>query len=252
MKKLTDKFIKKFWRFLPVDLEAKQENYFLNKPENQNSFKDEKHLIETGQWICRAQDSGEDNGVSRAYKASRYKGHGPFAWQPSYPETTGYIIPTMIALTDVLGDSEYKSRAIKMADWELEVQLSSGAVMGSVVTAKPSPAVFNTGQVIFGWLNAYQETNDEKYLMGAKRAGDYLISVQDSNGSFDKGDSKFALKGATTYNARVAWALNEFGSAVNEKNYIDAGCKNIENVLKKQNSNGWFADNCLNDPEYPL
>lgn len=139
-----------------------------------------------------------------------------------------------------------------MADWEIDIQMGSGAVMGSVVTAKPTPAVFNTGQVIFGWLAAYREYGENKYLDAAKRAGNYLVSVQDSQGLFDRGDSNFALKGATTYNTRVAWALAELGSATGETKYMDAAVKNVENALGKQNEKGWFADNCLNDPDKPL
>jgi uncharacterized protein YyaL (SSP411 family) len=158
----------------------------------------------------------------------------------------------MIVLSKVFGDASYRNRALKMADWETEIQMDSGAVMGSVATAFPSPAVFNTGQVIFGWLAAFNETGHNKYLQAALRAGDYLVSVQGPNGAFSSGDSNFALKGATTYNTRVAWALIELGLAIKNDKYIDSGKKNIENALVKQQENGWFRDNCLNDPENPL
>jgi hypothetical protein len=44
-------------------------------------------------WLCAAQDNSasKDGGVARDF--SLLKG-----WSTSYPETTGYIIPTMIAL----------------------------------------------------------------------------------------------------------------------------------------------------------
>ena len=112
--------------------------------------------------------------------------------------------------------------------------------------------MFNTGQVIFGLLDVYRHTNNLKYLEAAKKAGDYLLSVQDMNGLFDKGDSQFALKRATTYNARVAWALIELGKTSEDQQYTDAGCKNIDNAIQKQNNIGWYSDNCLNDPENPL
>ena len=247
-----DKIIQRFWPFFPVDLEAKEE---IRKEKNDPTGirgNDNDHLQATVDWLCRAQDSSSDRGVSRSYKASKYGGHGPCGWQASYPETTGYIIPTMIEAAGYLRDSSLKQRAIEMADWEIDIQMSSGAVMGSVVTAKPTPAVFNTGQVIFGWLAVYSETQGTRYIEAATRAGDYLVSVQDDGGLFDSGDSKFALKGATTYNARVAWALAELGRLTGEPKYTDAACKNIDNALRKQNQSGWFSDNCLNDPENPL
>jgi hypothetical protein len=217
-----------------------------------DSFSDERHLRETLHWILRAQDAGGDGGVSRAYSAStlsevRYKG-----WEPSYPETSGYIIPTLIAASRHLDDPICLQRAGIIADWEIKIQLHSGAVMGSVVTAPPSPAVFNTGQVIFGWLAWFRESRQEKYLHAALKGGDYLLSVQDADGAFNRGDSNFALKGATTYNTRTAWALIELGIVADSQEYIDSGRKNIEYALSKQNRNGWFRDNCLNDPEKPL
>lgn len=252
MKSLKRKIIEKLWSFLPVDLISKNEAKRDRKDQILTAFIDEKHLLETAKWICRAQDNTSDRGVSRAYKTTEYKAYGPYGWQAAYPETTGYIIPTMIALSDFLKNTNYAERAISMADWEIDIQLESGAVMGSVVTAKPSPAVFNTGQVIFGWLAIFKHTSGNKYLDAAIRAGNFLISVQDSDGSWHKGNSNFAKKGATTYNTRVAWALIELGLKTKEDKYIFAGKKNIELALSRQLDNGWFKDNCLNDPENPL
>jgi uncharacterized protein YyaL (SSP411 family) len=248
---LKQLFIHKFWDCLPVDPEAKAETRRdFNCTEGGS---DENHVLETVNWLCRAQDSGIDKGVARSYKAARYNGYGPFGWQASYPETTGYIIPTMMAAASYLKNDALKKRALDMADWEIDIQMPSGAVMGSVVTAVPAtPAVFNTGQVIFGWLAAYRATNEPKYSEAAIQAGDYLVSVQDEKGFFDTGDSRFALKGATTYNTRVAWALAELGEMTGKKKYSEAGCKNIESALAKQNDKGWFSDNCLNEPEKPL
>lgn len=252
MRSMKDKIIKKIWNILPVDTEAKQESNRDRENRNLEALDDTKHLSETAKWLCRAQDNTPDGGVSRGYKAAIYKGHGKYGWQSSYPETTGYIIPTFLALSKHLEDTILIDRALKMADWEIDIQLPSGAVMGSVVTAKPSPAVFNTGQVIFGWLAVYRKTSKEKYINAARKAGDYLLSVLCQDGSWDKGDSNFALKGATTYNTRVAWALAELGTETSDKKYIDAARKNIDLALSKQQGNGWFSDNCLNDPENPL
>jgi hypothetical protein len=239
-------------RLLFVDTEAKEEASRDKNHGQLNGQDDNTHLRETVNWLCRAQDFNEDRGVSRAYKAARYNGHGIYGWQPSYPETTGYIIPTIFALSGFLNDQSLSIRAIQMADWETDIQLPSGAVMGSVVTAAPSPAVFNTGQVIFGWLAAFKEIGNQKYLNAAVRAGDFLLSVQEPDGSWIKGNSKYALNKATTYNTRVAWGLIELGNETNQSKYVDAGRKNIEFALTKQSRNGWFSENCLSDPERPL
>jgi uncharacterized protein YyaL (SSP411 family) len=237
------------WKLVPVDLEAKRE-VAADRSCARAVQDDAVHLRETAAWLCRAHDHGA-GGVSRAYKAARYLGYGPAGWQAAYPETTGYIIPSFLALSTVFQDSSYRERALRMADWEIEIQLDSGAVMGSVVTAQPSPAVFNTGQVIFGWLAAHRDTGSVRYLEAARRAGDYLARIQEENGAWRKGNSRYAL-GTTTYNTRVAWALAELGLAAGEPRYIDAARKNIEFALTRQNDRGWFADNCLTDADRPL
>lgn len=242
----------KFWNLLPVDMECKKELEVEISRFQQPLQADDIHLAETLQWICRAQDYTPDCGVSRSFKAARYNGYGLHGWQPSYPETTGYIIPTMISGGKVLHDSSLIDRAMKMADWEMAIQMESGAVMGSVVTAPITPAVFNTGQVIFGWLAAYRENHKTKYLDAAIRAGNYLIKIQDETGTWSIGDSKYAKKGATLYNTRVAWALTELGKITGKEEFIFSASRFIDYALSKQQKNGWFPENCLNDPSYPL
>jgi uncharacterized protein YyaL (SSP411 family) len=246
-------FFKKGLFFLPwCDKESKAEAKLDKSAQIKKSYSDEYHLKSTTDWLLRSNNANNDSGVSRAYKASRCHGYGPYGWQVSYPETTGYIIPTIFLLAKILGDSSLSERAVRMADWEVDIQLPSGAVMGSVVTAPPSPAVFNTGQVMFGWLAAYRETGKPVYLDSATKAADYLLSVQKQNGSWEKGDSKFAIKGATTYNTRVAWALIELGQETGNIKYIESGQRFLDFALTQQHPNGWFSQNCLNDPERPL
>jgi hypothetical protein len=249
---MGDMLRKLLWTFYPREKIVREELRREKRSRDTSAFEDEWHLKETTAWLCRAHDSTPDGGVARSYKASRYLGHGPYGWQSSYPETTGYIIPTMLALSAFYERVALSERAFRMAAWEEEIQLGGGAVMGSVVTAPPSPAVFNTGQVIFGWLAAFKESGRQGYLDAALRAGDYLVSVQAEDGSWDNGDSRFALKGATTYNVRVAWALIELGQAVGKTNYLDSARRFIELALRRQRPNGWFMQNCLNDPERPL
>jgi hypothetical protein len=240
------------WHLFPVDALAKAETKRESRERAAAGADDETCLKAAVKWLCRAQDQTPDGGVARAFKAAKYQGHGKCGWQAPYPETTGYIIPTFFALSDHFGDPAYDSRALRMADWESDIQMENGAVMGSVVTAPRSPAVFNTGQVVFGWLEAWRRSGRDKYLKSAVKAGDYLVSVQGEDGTWARGDSRFALKGATTYNARVAWALIELGLATGSERFIKAGRLNIEHAVSKQKDNGWFADNCLNDPERPL
>src|SRR5579883_3004825 len=76
------------------------------------------HLREAVDWLIRAQDAGSDRGVS-------YGSDFGSGFLPSYPETTGYIIPTFLALCRYLKRDEFRSRAVEMGEWESAVQLES-------------------------------------------------------------------------------------------------------------------------------
>jgi len=210
------------------------------------------HIKEAVEWIKRAQDATPDKGVARGYSVGLNRYMGGKGWQPSYPETTGYIIPTMFDCAEYLRDADLRRRAVDMADWEIEVQMKNGAVMGGTVNPNPTPAVFNTGQVMLGWLRAYDETKHEKYLDACKRAADFLVSVQDADGAWRKGNSRFANALTTTYNARVGWALILTGLRIQDRKYVEAGERNIRFSIAQQASNGWFHNNCLTDPSAPL
>ena len=211
------------------------------------------HLEAALAWLVRAQDATPDGGVARGYAVAWSEHFRRRGWQPSYPETTGYIIPTFFDAAAALDRPELAQRAVRMADWEIEVQLPSGAVQGGTIgEGPPSPAVFNTGQVIFGWLRAYRETGRDAYLEAARRAGDFLLGTQAPDGAFRKGASRFAREDCTTYNTRVAWALCQLGRDADEPRYTEAGARNVEFGISRQLENGWFRENCLSDPERPL
>ncbi|MBK7717589.1 MAG: hypothetical protein IPI38_19665 [Gemmatimonadetes bacterium] len=96
--------------------------------------------------------------AATASSASPYfQGQG---WQPSYPETTGYLIPTLLEAARVLEDPALVDRALRAARWEIAIQLESGAVQGGVIGEGRTPAIFNTGQVMFGWLAAFEHTGE--------------------------------------------------------------------------------------------
>lgn len=205
-------------------------------------------------WLCHAQDAYDDGGVARSYSLTYNPWFRRQGWIPSYPETTGYIIPTVFDLARQSGREELFSRAVRMADWECDVQMANGAVQGGTICDPPTAAVFNTGQVIFGWVRAYQETGTEHFLASAVKAGEFLVAGQDADGSWRKNLSNYASAKMPfyTYNTRTAWALLVLGDVTGNQKYRNAAINNVEFALGEQLPNGWFRNNCLNDPSRPL
>ena len=70
-----------------------------------------------------------------------------------------------------------------MADWEIEVQMPIGAVMGGTVDQPPTPAVFNTGQVMLGWFARLRRPAAIRTRSALERAADFLVSSLDRDGA---------------------------------------------------------------------
>lgn len=212
----------------------------------------EEHLAATMDWLVRAQDATPDGGVSRSYTLRWMRSHKRIGWLASYPETTGYIIPTFLKYGKFAGDPRFEDRALKMADWESDVQMVNGAVQGGVIDFKPTPAIFNTGQVLFGWAAAYSVSKNERYLESATRAGDFLVKAQDPDGAWRTHGSQYARRGLNLYDARTAWGLLEGSFVTGDERHRLGAIKNLEFVLTKQRPNGWFEECCLDDNDRPL
>ena len=210
------------------------------------------HLDETMQWLCRAQDVTGGGGVARSYALRWMRAHKRRGWLGAYPETTGYIIPTFFACAAFTGEETYRDRAIQMAHWESDIQMPSGAVRGGTVDFPPTPAVFNTGQVLFGWACAYLETGEDRFLSSLHRAADFLVEAQDTDGSWRDHGSQFARPGVNLYDARTAWGMLEAFQVTKEQRYREAAVRNLDFVLSRQHPNGWFPDCCLDDNAHPL
>lgn len=243
------KRFKYYYSFLNYDL---AKIYLIDR---QTTTKNTMEHLKAGiQWICRAQDAFNDGGVARSYSLVYNLYFKRKGWIPSYPETTGYIIPTMFDYAHLVNDQEIFERAIRMADWECEVQMDNGAVQGGTIDQPPTPAIFNTGQVIFGWLRAFQQTQNGRYLDCAIKAGTFLVQQQETNGSWQKHLSNYASSQMNfyTYNTRTAWGLLELSTFSGNPVFKDAAIRNIEFALGQRLENGWFKSNCLSDPSQPL
>lgn len=200
------------------------------------------------EWLCAAQDHSRtaDGGVARSY--SLLKG-----WDSSYPETTGYIIPTIIALAQSNGDDALRARARRMLDWCVEIQFPEGGFQGGKVDATPRvPVTFNTGQILLGLAAGAAAYGDERYLDAMHRAASWLRDTQDADGCWRKHPTPFAQPGEKAYETHVAWGMFEAERVAPDHGYGAAGLRQIDWALTKQEANGWFSSNCLNDPIHPL
>lgn len=197
-------------------------------------------------WLCRAQDNSRthDGGVARDYSLV-------YGWSSSYPETTGYIIPTMLDWAQRTGDRSLEVRARRMLDWLVAIQLPDGAFMGGRIDSMPVvPVTFNTGQILMGL--AAGERAFGGYREPMRRAADWLVQSQDPDGCWRRFPTPFASPGVKAYETHVAWGLLEAARVDPGRGYEDAALANVSWALQSVRSNGWIENCSLGRVERPL
>jgi hypothetical protein len=201
-------------------------------------------------WLFNAQDASSDGGVAYGYfPVSSARG-----WDVSYPETTGYIMTSLVEYGRSTDWAEPIERARRMALWEAEVQMPNGAVQGGKLTSrdKQTPAAFNTGMVLDGFVTVLEERADAEILRAAERVAEFLAADLNSEGLFVTNGEFVSKDAIKVYNVLCAWALHRFGALIRMPRYCDLAVKAVKGALRFQNPNGWFSENCLTDSLHPL
>ena len=194
------------------------------------------------EWIGRAQRAAGDGGISKGYHSIRRR------WSPSYPETTGYTIPTLLNAAVELSRPDLQTLALALADYLLGAATPEGGVVHWADRAS-QPVIFDTGQVLFGWLAAFEASRDVRYLEAATRAGNWLAAAQDSSGAWVMYQHLGVVK---TINSRVAWALLELYRHTKQEAHRRAAVCNLDWVLGQQDIDGWFRHCAFRDGEDPF
>jgi len=197
-------------------------------------------------WLCRAQDvrngKSDSGGVSAGWSFED-------GWLPSYPETSGYIVETLLAAAPLLGRSDLVDRAHRIIDWELAIQHADGAFPGHFGEPGSKPVIFNTGQVMHGMLAGYLQLARGECLNAAVKAGRWLARQQDADGCW----RKFEHHGVPhTYNTRASWALLATGLVADDRGLCAAAVRNLEWALRERRESGWFAQNAFTPERQPF
>jgi hypothetical protein len=205
-------------------------------------------------WIKHAQAAAGGEGVSWGYRArGRVRSGAQLGWIGPYPETTGYIIPTMLRYAAFAADPSSADAARRMTDWEVRIQLPDGGFQGGIYGSQPvSSSTFVTGQVLFGLVDAYRKWSAIPYRDAAIRAGDFLLDSLDETGRFVKGFSHFCEPGAKAYEVRTGLAIAGLGMLLEQEKYKQAACRMADYALSCQQENGWFRENDLDSHDQPL
>lgn len=183
-------------------------------------------------WLMHAQTTSSDDGIASFHLVKK--------WSSSYPETTGYILPTLLQYAAFNYDENINKAVVRAAEWLLAIQKPSGGWQGGRVNEDRPEVVFNTAQVIRGLLAVYKLTNEDRYLDSAVKAGDWLCDIQDDEGTWTKN----ALMGqARVYDSYVDYPLLMLHKQTHIEKFRLHAIKNLDWIVNnKQHENAWFED----------
>jgi hypothetical protein len=203
-----------------------------------------KSLYMAVEWLLRAQFNMPDYGFG-SFRIGK-------GWTTSYPETTGYIIPTLMAYAKIKNEHEIRNCCVRAANWLVEIQKSSGGWQGETLKDNRPEVVFNTGQIIRGLIAVYQYDKDEKFLNSAIKAANWLCDIQESNGSWVK---NAFMNVARVYDSYVDVPLLQLYKITGNERYKETAIKNLDWIIHdKQQANGWFqdCDNTIKHNDKPI
>jgi hypothetical protein len=187
---------------------------------------DGEHALAAAHWLIEAQRVSGGGGFAHSY-------HLLQGWQPPYPETSGYIVPTLHRLARQSGRAMFAASAASAAAWLLGVQNADG----SFNDLEGRRQAFDTGQILIGFNFLAAEEPDQAIRAAMTRAAKWLCRVQEADGSYV----------AAAYNARphayysrVGAALATAGRLLGDEAIREAGIRNLRWCLAQQEPNGFF------------
>ncbi len=154
---------------------------------------------------------------------------------------TSSTIFTLLMLYDYYGDEALWEQALDSAEFVLFMQNQDeesrayGGFHYSYYTdteeKEEKYVVGTTSKTIFSLLMLYERTENERYLDAAKRGADWLLTMQNTDGTMDsyiKHDDDTWMRStgkSFLYNGQVLSALSRMYIVTQDRNYYDAATK---------------------------
>jgi hypothetical protein len=108
-------------------------------------------------WLIRSIDATERKGSSHIFSRWRYPVSG---WHLGYPETTGYIIETLLDYHPYFPALQLEDYAFECGNWLLTQQLADGS-FPALLAGSQTPSFFNSGMIAFGLVRLQERKFDE-------------------------------------------------------------------------------------------
>ena len=173
--------------------------------------------------------------INKNQGSSKYKtllGH----WSESYPETTGYLIPTLISANRILDNLDLITICHEQIGYFKSLHLSNGAF--KIEKSVNKPLVFDTAQILFGLIKYSDEFQTDEIHELINSSYQWLCDTLDSDGQFTH--SNYVKNYNPAYYARIVWPMLMAENYLNQ-NHSDKTLALYNYLLSLHNANGTFS-----------
>lgn len=189
------------------------------------------HFTAALEWIARSERPG--GGSAAQYVPL-------LGWSDPYPETTGYIIPTLLDGARRSESPSHNALAQRFGEWLLSIQNADGSWNGGRHPPRSATAsVFNTGQILKGMLALWRDSNDDRWLSAARRGSEWLASGMSSEGLWKGGD--YRSQGTPSYYTHVLWPMLDVALSTGDGRMKDRVVLGLRTILARRLPNGVFS-----------
>lgn len=146
--------------------------------------------------------------IKESFSINNYLGSSKYKtitgkWSDPYPETTGYLIPTLLNSATLLKDKSLNEIALNQLSFFESLQLQDGSFKVSINNDKA--LVFDTAQIVLGLIALHEYAPHATTLKLIKEAYCWLINNIDDHGQFVK--FNYIENYNPSYYARIVWPL---------------------------------------------
>ncbi len=147
-------------------------------------------------------------------------------WAAAYPETTGYLIPTLVSAAEAFPQLGLIDIATKQLSYYVDLQNPDGSFPSQ---AKGSPPyVFDTAQILLGLISlASIVTPSDQALLLIRKTKNWLQNQLSHEGNFQ--DHNFVSGYNPSYYSRIAWPLATAEVIIDSK--VSPGTKQFIKLL---------------------
>ena len=194
------------------------------------------HIRSILRWLEWAIEQNGDGGVPQLVKLRAHAENNRVLLTPSYPETTGYLLASLIFGQRSGLPSLDPSFLLRMISYLLACQKPSGAFPGPGQETRE--LAFDTGQVLVGLVAYYRHVEQSSSVLESiYRAGSWLNAQVTAEGSYSNASS---WNNPKVYYLRASMGLLHASELLEQNEWRAAVQRNLNWALTRRSSLAWF------------